>query len=46
MSMVAKRVTRGSRIDRFHWHLLRHTFSVNYASVWQMRWRSGIEAPA
>ena len=30
MSMVAKRVARKTGIERFHWHLLRHTFAVNY----------------
>lgn len=30
MSMVAKRIAGKTGIDRFHWHLLRHTFAVNY----------------
>jgi integrase/recombinase XerC/integrase/recombinase XerD len=30
MAMVAKRVAGRTRIERFHWHLLRHTFAVNY----------------
>lgn len=30
MSMVAKRVAGKTGIARFHWHLLRHTFAVNY----------------
>lgn len=30
MQMLAKRVAKRSGIARFHWHLLRHTFAVNY----------------
>lgn len=30
MVTVARRVTRKTGIERFHWHLLRHTFAVNY----------------
>jgi len=30
MEMVAKRIGRRTGIDRFHWHLLRRTFTVNY----------------
>lgn len=30
MQMVARRIADKSRIARFHWHLLRHTFAVNY----------------
>jgi integrase/recombinase XerC/integrase/recombinase XerD len=30
MEMVAKRIGRKTGIERFHWHLLRHTLAVNY----------------
>lgn len=30
MEMLAKRMARKAGIERFHWHLLRHTFAVNY----------------
>jgi len=28
--MLARRLAERAASDRFHWHLLRHTFSVNY----------------
>lgn len=30
VEMLAKRIPRRTGIERFHWHLLRHTFLVNY----------------
>ncbi|HXG36995.1 MAG TPA: tyrosine-type recombinase/integrase, partial [Dehalococcoidia bacterium] len=30
MVTVARQVARRTGVDRFHWHLLRHTFAVNY----------------
>jgi integrase/recombinase XerC/integrase/recombinase XerD len=30
MAQLAKRVARKTGVSRFHWHLLRHTFAVNY----------------
>jgi site-specific recombinase XerD len=30
MEMVSRRIVRKTGIERIHWHLLRHTFAVNY----------------
>jgi integrase/recombinase XerC/integrase/recombinase XerD len=30
MQMLSRRIGERSGIERFHWHLLRHTFAVNY----------------